>query len=135
MGRNGKSLEEKKEDLAFRRFVKRWDSVATIVQSLFRYGAVVLPFYFMFKVAEVLAGKATLADIALKLIGSLSITSTVGYAVGVVGTIYGLRERKLRRDKTEYLQERIQKLEKQWDPKRSTSRLTTRGTTNPLDKE
>ena len=111
------------------------DSVTTVVQSLIRFGGVALPFYFMYRVAEVLAGKSTAADIGVKMVGSLTITETVGYGLGLAGTLYGLRERKLRQDKTEYLQERIQKLEKQMDPNRSTSRLTSRGTTNPEDKE
>ncbi|MBI1790615.1 MAG: hypothetical protein HYR60_24050 [Acidobacteria bacterium] len=136
MAKNGpKNLEEKKQDLAFRRFAKVVDSITTVVHSLVRYGGVALPFFFMYKVAEVLAGKTTTADIGLKMFGSVTITETVGYGLGLAGTLYGLKERKLRRDKTEYLQDRIQKLEKQMDPNRSTSRLTKRGTTNPMDKE
>ena len=136
MSRNGsKNLEEKKQDLAFRRFAKVVDSVTTVVHSLIRYGGVALPFYFMYRVAAVLSGKTTAADIGLNLGGSLTITETVGYGLGLAGMLYGVRERKLRRDKTEYLQERIQKLEKQVDPNRSTSRLTKRGTTNPMDQE
>jgi hypothetical protein len=136
MSRNGqRSLEENKQDISFKRFAKVVDSLTTITHTLIRYGGVVLPFYFMYLAANVLAGKSTTADIGIKMLGSLTITETVGYAVGAAGALYGLNERKLRRDKTEYLQDRIQKLEKQMDPKRSTSRLTTRGTTNPVDKE
>lgn len=121
--------------MAFRRFAKVVDSVTMLVHALIRYGGVALPFYFMYRAAEVLAGKTTTADIGLKMFGSLTITETVGYGLGLAGTLYGLKERKLRRDKTKYLQDRIQKLEKQMDPKRSSSRLTARGTTNPMDKE
>ena len=136
MGKSGiRDLEDKKRDLAFRRFAKVVDSIAMLLRELIRYGGVALPFYFMYRTAEVLAGKTTTADIGLKMLGSLTITNAVGYGLGAVGTVYGLKERKLRRDKTEYLQDRVQKLEKQIDARRSSSRLTRRGTTNPDDEE
>lgn len=136
MAKNGpKSLKEKEQDLKFRRYSKALESLTSLGSMLIRYGAVVSCFYFIYRTASVLSGKTTFADIGVKMFGSLSITSTVGYALGAAGTIYGVSERKLRRDKTEYLQDRIQKLEKQLDPKRTSSRLTPRGTTNPQDRE
>jgi hypothetical protein len=44
------------------------------------------------------------------------------------------RERKLRHEVTERLQGRITELESRLDPQRSSSELTTRGTTNPRDR-
>jgi hypothetical protein len=130
-----KDRAEKEQDLRFKRFVKVVDSLTALGSALIRYSAVVLPFYFMYRTAAALAGKTTTADIGFGMFGSLRIDALVGYAVGVVGTLYGLRQQKLRRDKTEYLQGRIRKLEMQSDPKRSSSKLTPRGTTNPLDRE
>lgn len=136
MAKNGpRSLEEKTQDLKFRRFARVVDSLTALCSSLIRYAGVALPFYWMYRTASVLSGKTTTADIGLKMLGSLTINESIGYGAGVVGVIYGLSERRLRRDKTEYLQTRIQRLEKQMDPKRSSSRLTPRGTTNPEDKE
>jgi hypothetical protein len=136
MAKSGpKSLKEKDQDLNFRRYSKALESLTSLGSMLIRYGSVVCCFYFMYRTASVLAGRTTVADIGLKMLGSLSITSAVGYALGTAGTIYGLRERKLRRDKTEYLQDRVQKYEKRLDPKRTSSRLTPRGTTNPQDRE
>jgi hypothetical protein len=47
---------------------------------------------------------------------------------------YGLRERRLRRQTTERFTQRNYKLEKLVDPNRTSSHLTTRGTTNPEDR-
>jgi hypothetical protein len=135
MGKSGTRLDEKKQDLAFRRFARTVDSLTTVVLTAIRFGGVVLPFYFLYLTVAVLAGKSTSANIGIKMLTSLTMTETVGYGLGTAGVVYGLRERKLRRDKTEYLQERITKLERQLDPERSSSRLTTRGTTHPRDKE
>ena len=52
---------------------------------------------------------------------------------GVLGTLYGLGERALRRRKTRYMARRIQKLEKQLDPKRSSSELQVTGATREED--
>lgn len=121
------------QDHELRKFAKVIDAVTSLVHALFRYSAIILPFYFMYRTAAVLAGKLTSADIALKLLGSLTINQSVAYTLGVGGILYGLAERGFRRRKTEYFQGRIRELEEQLDPKRTSSRLTTRGTTNPLD--
>ncbi len=136
MGKSSpKDRAEKEQDLRFRRFVKVVDSVTALGSALICYSAFVLCFYFMYRTAATLAGKTTTANIGLGMFGALRIDALVGYTVGVLGTIYGLRQQKLRRDKTEYLQGRIKKLEMQSDPKRSSSKLTPRGTTNPKDRE
>lgn len=138
MAKNGpKSLKEKELELRFRRYSKALESLTSLGSTFIRYGAVVLCVYIVYRMTSDLAGKTTLADIglSLKMFGGLSITDTVSFALGVAGTVYGYKERRLRQSKTQYLQDRIQKLEKQLDPKRTSSRLTARGTTNPQDRE
>ncbi len=48
--------------------------------------------------------------------------------------IYSVKQNKFIGDKTAQMTEHNQKLEKKIDPKRTSSKLTTRGQTNPLDK-
>lgn len=59
----------------------------------------------------------------------------VGLAIifGVAGIVYGRRESKLRKDTVERLQDRNCRLEREIDPKRSSSQLTPRGDTRPED--
>jgi hypothetical protein len=81
-----------------------------------------------------LSGHYTFADIGIKVLGDFKLSEAFGYLFGVGGAGYGLRERKLRRQTTERFAARNFSLEKQIDPNRSSSRLTTRGTTNPEDR-
>lgn len=48
--------------------------------------------------------------------------------------ILNAKQMKLNGDKTEQMTKHSQDLEKQLDPKRTSSKLTRRGQTNPLDK-
>lgn len=80
-----------------------------------------------------LSGRQTLASIGFHLIGDLKISQALAYLFGAGGITYGYRERKLRRDKTEYLATRNAKLEQKINPSRTSSNLTTRGTTSPED--
>jgi hypothetical protein len=81
-----------------------------------------------------LAGHYTFADIGIKVLGDFKISEAFGYLFGAGGAGYGLRERRLRRQTTERLTARNATLERELDPNRSSSRLTTRGTTNPEDR-
>lgn len=103
-------------------------NLSKIIIEIIRYGAIVACFYFLQQMVHDLAGKQTAAKINVDIM-----TEVFAVAFGIGGIAYGRRQRKLRRDKTEYLQNRIQSLEKLVDPKRSSSRLTPRGETRPED--
>ena len=79
-----------------------------------------------------LSGEHTIAD--LSLIGKIEISDAVLMLFGGGGTLYGLRQRKIRRDTIESLSGRQAEYEKKVDPKRSSSQLTKRGTTPPEKK-
>ena len=89
---------------------------------------------FFYLTVKSLAGTYTFADIGIKVIGDFKVSEALSYLFGVGGVGYGLRERKLRRQTTERLTERNVTLEKLIDPTRTSSHLTTRGTTNPEDR-
>lgn len=89
-----------------------------------------------------LAGQETIADISVKIVENLTVKITqtqyvveyVEYAVIVLAVLYGLRQRKLRRDVIEKMEGRVRELEQRVDPNRSSSNLTSRGDTNPTDR-
>ncbi len=122
-------------ELKYHQRLKIIDSATALCQSTIRFGAFVVVSYFVYHAVLALAGKATFADIGVRVLGDIRISETFAWGAGATGVFYGLRQRKLRRDKTDYLQGRIRKLETDLDPGRSSSRLTTRGTTNPRDTE
>lgn len=82
---------------------------------------------------EALAGKATLADIsvAVKWLTGDKKSEFLAWGVGAGGVLYGLRQRRLRKDLTEHFGAR--ELELGIDPGRTSSMLTSRGDTNPRD--
>jgi len=111
------------------------DNIGGVLKTLIKYGSLALIFYWISSAIQALAGKYTFADIGVKFLAQLSISQSISYATGAGGVLYGMRERKLRRDKTEYLANRNRELEERLDPKRSSSRLTGRGTTRKEDRE
>ncbi len=102
-------------------------------------------FYFMYlsvrDVSLALSGKITQADInvnifqgfAVRVFQDAKLHEWIEYGVIVGLLVWGLFERKLRRDAIERLTKRTQQLELERDPNRTSSRLTPRGTTRPGD--
>jgi hypothetical protein len=111
------------------------DNIGGVLKALVQYGSLALIIYWLTGAVESLAGKYTFADIGIKFLAQMSISQSISYAAGAGGVLYGIRERKLRRDKTEYLARRNRELEERLDPRRSSSRLTGRGTTRKEDRE
>jgi hypothetical protein len=111
------------------------EQLGGITKALIKYGSVVVIFYYLNSAVRALAGQHTYADIGVKFLAQLSISESASYIAGAGGVLYGIRERKLRRDKTDYLAERNRELEKKLDPGRTSSRLTRRGTTRKEDRE
>jgi hypothetical protein len=104
-----------------------------VVQNLIRWAGLVGIAYLLYKSAAVLAGRTTDANFAVKFLAS----KYAGYALmalfGGSSVLYGLGQRKLRRDTVERISPRTAALEKKLDRKRSSSKLTKRGDTNPGD--
>lgn len=92
--------------------------------------------YFVYVLKEMVASVAGHStDVALNLafLGDLKFTASVTLAGAACG--WAVLERYLRLRKVAYMQGRIQSLEKSIDPNRTSSRLTTKGTTNPEDSD
>ncbi len=83
---------------------------------------------------EALAGYSTSLKVAMNLEVNRNLVDAAAIVFGGGGIAYGLRERKLKRDKTQSMASRITQLELGYDPKRSSSGLLPDGRTNPSDK-
>ncbi|HWQ32295.1 MAG TPA: hypothetical protein VNQ79_05380 [Blastocatellia bacterium] len=110
--------------------------LSNVLNNLIKWSALVLLGIYCGRPAiEALAGKETEANIAIKILGNLSIREGISYAAAAGFGAYGMYQRRLRRKTIERQHDRVAKLERQHDPKRSSSRLTKRGETNPNDKD
>lgn len=123
----------------YRLSYKRIDAVITVIKTLCMYGWPVACAYFLYKIALVLAGKTTLASFAMSVgvavLGNDKVMKTI-YIVLTGGSIaYGVGERRLRRREIKRHTERPRKLEQLIDPNRTSSGLTSEGTTRPEDRE
>ena len=114
--------------------VRRIDGIVSTVQYGIMWFSLVGISAFFYLATKSLAGQHTFADIGIKVIGDFKVSEALSYLFGAGGVGYGLRERKLRRQTTERFAARTSTLEKLVDPERTSSRLTTRGTTNPEDR-
>ena len=77
------------------------------------------------------AGRTT--EILVSVLGKLEVAASIVLAGSCA--VWAILERMVRKRAIKRLTERTQKLEKAIDPKRSSSGLTTTGSTHPRDKE
>ena len=135
-------------------------AISRVLERLVTMAGWVLIVYFggrfFFLSIQELAGQITFADIKIIAQGALSGSATPGgetagnsslidrvslwagsggVVVGVLGVLYGKFQARLRYSKTEYLENRISKLELSHDPNRSSSMLAPTGETRPEDKD
>ena len=82
-----------------------------------------------------LAGKTTFADIGINFLADIRVSETLAWIFGGSCAAYGWHQRALRKKTVERLQQRVVKFESEKDSGRTSSQLTTRGSTNPEDKQ
>ena len=111
------------------------ETITSAWNSTVKWGGLVAISYFVFRTVEALSGTTTFADIGLEVraFANIKISQLAAWFFALCGVGYGLGQRRLRKDTIERLQSRIQRLETEIDPDRSTSSLTTRGETRPED--
>lgn len=97
--------------------IKRMDKIESIVKHAMTVGAVVWSI-------DIIADK-------IEQIANIVIILAI---VIIAFIIYSVKQNRFIGDKTEQMTKHNQKLEKKIDPKRTSSQLTERGQTNPLDK-
>lgn len=124
------------ELLAENRLLRRGnvaDGVTSVLVNLIRWGAVVLIFRYGYLTISALGGQVTLASIGISFLGNLTVSQSLAYIFGAGGVIYGLGERQLRKRTIKRLGPKREALEASIDPKRTSSKLTEKGETNPDD--
>jgi hypothetical protein len=114
---------------------KRIDSFTTICRDAIKWSAAVIIVAYGYKSIVALAGHRTYADIGIRVLGNLKVSDGILYLFGVSGWVYGLGERRLRRNNIRRLAPAKNDLERIIDPRRTSSNLTTTGTTQPGDDE
>lgn len=109
--------------------------VGGVIREAIRWGAMVLMTYFLYRATECLAGKTTLASIGWKFMADVKVSVAIAWIFGVSGVLYGLAQLRLRRKVVQQLSGRLSTYQRELDPKRSSSLLTSRGETREEDKE
>ncbi len=108
-------------------------TVASIANNLIRWAGLGVIAYFAYRSIDALAGKETTANVMVNFLASIKANQWAAWIAGGGGTIYGLRQRSLRRKTIARLQKRNTDLESKIDPNRTSSGLTERGETDPKD--
>src|SRR6266567_6653131 len=116
-----------KAELRYRLYGRIIDVIGSVVNRAIPWVGVVFIAYNVNSAVRFLAGRTTFADVGIKFLADFRISEAVAYVFGGGGLLYGLRNRKLRKDNVERMTRRIAQLEAQIDPRRSSSRLTSRG--------
>ena len=127
--KNKKSYEELEAELRFQKRVRRSETIAVLGQSAFKWGGLAYIAYCTSQAVSALAGQATVTNIAIELLGNMHVSVALAWVFGIVAIIYGLGQRKLRKDVIERLAGRNASLEREIDSRRSSSLLTVRGDT------
>lgn len=110
------------------------DSLATIFSNLFKWGSLAFCAWCVQRMVVSIAGTHTLASIAVAFMLDTKMDRWTAYALGAIGTLYGMGQRHLRKRNIARLSRHIESLEKRKDPRRSSSELTQTGDTRPEDK-
>jgi hypothetical protein len=130
-----KDPPKKLDERSYRLRVKVVDLIGAAINNSIKYGSILGIAYFLQRSIVALAGRTTLADIGISFLGNLTFAQTTETILTGGSILWALKERRLRREKTEYFSDRVKKLETMIDSKRSSSHLTTQGTTRPEDRE
>lgn len=107
--------------------------VARNIGTAIRWGGAVAIAWMAYKSVLVLSGQTTIVDVLVNVWGSLKINQALATVLGGGGMLYGWRERRLRHKVNERLGGRVGQLEQAIDKRRTSSRLTKRGQTDPED--
>lgn len=118
-------MTEREYELSF----KKWDTFAEWGRYGIQWTGLVLIAYFFYRSVDVLAGRNTFAEIGIKVLGNLTVSRGIITLLTASGWIFGLGQRSLRRKNIERLAPAKNEVERRIDKNRTSSNLTSRGTT------
>ena len=105
------------------------DRIAEVSIQAIRSGTLLFCIVVVASAIKAFAGQHTFADLGFKFFADAKISDGIFAVFGGSGVAYGYKQRKLRRDTIETMGPRAKENELAKDPRRSSSRLTARGTT------
>ena len=114
---------------------RKVDRFAGVAQTAIMVAGFVAAAWLVAGALETLSGKSTFADVGVRFIADLKISTAVAWLFGAGGIGYGVRSRQLLQRAVAQHSTRIKELEGRIDSKRSSSHLPPSGTTNPQDKK
>ncbi|MFO1053922.1 MAG: hypothetical protein U1F36_17025 [Planctomycetota bacterium] len=129
-----KTRQDLEAELRVLRAARTSDRVCTTISCCFKYSCFAYLGWCALESVRALAGRTTLSQFFVGILGNIELGWTVSLTVGLVGIIYGSKERALRRRVVVQLAAQKTDLEKRLDPGRTSSSLTIDGMTNPKDK-
>jgi hypothetical protein len=122
------------EELRFAFRIRLVERSADVITALFKWGALLGCGYWAYGSIAALAGKETFARILVSFMANMTISKWLAYAFGGGGMLYGINERRLRRNAVRRLAPGRIQYEQGLDPGRSSSGLTQTGETSPEEK-
>ena len=122
-----------KAEYDFRLRLRLYDSITAIIHQGIKWAAIVLIVRYGYYAVFSLAGHTTLADIGVKFLSNVKVSSGISYIVGGAGMIYGIGQHRARHRNIKRMASDKNQLELLINPKRSSSDLTAEGKTSPGD--
>ena len=129
-----RSRGQREADLRVERGARWAETIASVLKTAIAWGGAVWITYWMFRTVATLAGRQTGADIDVGFLADVKVSTALAWALTSMAGGVAVRERRLRKSTIERLSRRTEELEQRLDPKRSSSALTRRGETNPIDR-
>lgn len=123
MPRKPRSAAERRAENQFQLDLQRIVSRGRIWQTAFRTAGAVVVSYFIYKAIEAMAGTTTVADLGLRLVGSLRVSIALAWVLAAGSTTWAVVERVTRQRYIRKFAPRIRLLEKKVDSRRSSSGL------------
>jgi hypothetical protein len=129
-----KSVADLKAENKYLRRSNGAQGLAATAQTLIRWIGLAFIAFMVKETAVEIAGTETIADVGVKFLADIRVSESVAWITAFLFGGYGAIQRKLRKDVIQQMSGRMTNLETTIDPKRSSSRLTERGDTNPGDR-
>ena len=101
-----------------------------LLSTVVRWGVILGIAVCLMVSVQAMAGTQTSFSVMVQMLGEVHADQWIAYIVVVLAGGFGLNERRLRREKTNEMSAHLAELEKRLDPGRSSSSLTTRGTSD-----
>lgn len=133
MSYKNKSKEVLQAEITFLKKGGIAEQVGTVIQAVLKWSAIAFTAWCFKEAVIAYAGKTSEANVIVSFLGKMEISNALAWIFGVSGVAFGYKQRNLKGETVERLQSRIKELERKFDPRRTSSQLTTTGETNPKD--